>query len=306
MRIKYIFILLIGFLLLEGCYKDDLEDCPIMLHVYFESIMEKSKGSDYKYENVTDQLDLYLYDQGGNLTEKFSYSRNELELMGYQPVLPIRNFGDYTLIALVNGRNSFNVESNNMEAFRVSIKKDDKDTVKTRPSNLHHAYKNLHLPFTGVINQYDTLDLYKNTNHINLDISFKGGSFPEYINLYTYLGGNNGSSNYRNICLPNDYTIYTPNNTQKVADHLKQQFTTMLMWLESDLTLFIEEEVEGVKTLKCELNIVKELANSKEFVTNEDLMKEDIFNIILVLDNDYTVLKLQINDWEVIKMGEDI
>lgn len=300
MNTKHIYLLITLFLFLGGCNKDDLEDCPIMLHVYFESVMTK-----YEYENIADQLDLYLYNQNNSLVERFSYSKNQLQQANYTPVLPIWEFGKYTLVALVNPKDYTISGDGDINSFQVALNSEEGDTVRTKQSDLFHAYKVMDLPFTGIINRYDTLDLYKNTNHILVNISFERYD-TERSTLHAYMSGNNGSSDYKNDCNPNSKRIYLPYTKKWEGRKVSMQYTTMQLKIGSDLTLYVEEEREGTRTIMKELNIAETISKVSEYNTNEKLDQEDTFTIDLVLSSDYIILDLKINDWYIIRSGVQV
>jgi len=298
MKAKWLYFLLAFLLFFQGCYKDDLKDCPIMLHVYFKSVMKK-----YTYKEIVDRLDLYLYNQGGAFVEKFSFSADELQMIGYEPVLPIWDFGDYTLVTEVNAGNSYTVESGSLDAFRVSLKAEQGNMVRSKQEDLYHAHKELSLPFTGIIHQYDTLDLYKNTNHFNVDVSFEGGYIPTEANIQASILGSNGSYDYTNLCQPNSSRTYLPHSRNEKSGHILMQFTTMQIRYGNDLVLRVDtEDSGGIKTEKSRVDIMKML--STNYPTNDDLDQEDIYDIKLVLKDDYSVLEMMINDWYVIRQGE--
>lgn len=298
-RYLYIYLILAAFTLFESCYKDDLEDCPILLHVYCRSVMEK-----YSYENITDKLDLYLYNQSGAFVEKYSYTRQELAQADYNALIEIWNFGDYTLLASVNALQPYLVTgTENLNAFKVGLIAEANDTVRNKPNDLYHGHKAMALPFTGIINRYDTLDIYKNTNHIDVNISFENSSVPDELVLTPLMHGNNGSFDYSNKCHPDSRRIYLPHTRQDMQDGIQLQFTTMQLRIGSDLTFMLYEDFKGEKKIAHEFNLMEMIAKNPKYDTDEELDQEDHFRITLVYKSDYGILELKVNDWYVIRQG---
>jgi len=257
----------------------------------------------YKYENITDNLDLYLYNQNETLVEKFSFSKKDLENSKYSAELRIWEFGDYTLVASVNASESYNVNAGNLNSFRIDLKAETNDTIRTKQDELYHGQKKMSLPFTGVVNRYDTIDIYKNTNHIEVNVSFENSYIPEEIQLKSYLKGNNGSFNYLNTCYPESNRVYLPHQRYDEKNGIYMQFTTMQLWIGSDLKFFLQKDFRDDKEVVSELNIVEEIAKNPAYDTNEELDQEDHFIINVVYNSDYQILELKVNDWYTIRNG---
>lgn len=257
MKVKYISILCAFSLLLGGCIKDSLEDCPVLVHVYLESVMKK-----YQYEKIADRLDLYLYDSNEKLVNKFSYSQADLARTEFIPVLSVQEVGDYTLVASLNQSQFYEFSGiEYLDTYRVSLKPMESNKIRDKQNDLYHGYKHLSVPYTHNINQYDTIAVYKNTNHININITYEG-RVAQGVNRNVYLKGNNGSFNYQNVCDARSERIYLPHTSQSRSDSWYYQFTTMQLWLGSDLSLIVKEEKDGEEKVVNEINIVNEIAKA--------------------------------------------
>lgn len=299
MKQKYKYLLLILLLAYTSCYKEDFSDCPVLLHVYFESIMDK-----YRYEDIVDELDLYLYDENHRLVQKQHYTVSQLRETDYNAPLSIERFGKYTLSAVLNVGQSYNVSgSDNLDNLDINIKTQRGDTVNRKPTDVYYAFKDVRIQDIGTRVQYDTLALYKNTNHINVDVSFEDGR-PSNLKLHGYLKGNNGGFDYKNKTLPGSLRVYLPYKQQTTAQyHELMNFTTMQILRGSDLTLYIDGEHNGTREQKYELDIYKYLA---KIYTDEELEQEDEFDIEIILSSDYSIFVLKINDWYLIRQGIEV
>ncbi len=299
MKQKYIYMLLIITLVYTSCYKEDFSDCPILLHVYFESVMEK-----YRYEDIVDEMDLYLYDENHRLVQQQHFTVDQLRETDYNAILSVERFGKYTLSSVLNVGQSYIVfGTDNLDNLNINIKAQKGDTVNRQPSDVYYSFKDIRVQDVGSCVQYDTLALYKNTNHINVDISFEGG-WPDNIKLHGYLKGNNGGFDYKNRTLVSSLRVYLPYKRQTTGQyHELMNFTTMQILRGSDLTLYIDAEYNGTREQKYELDIYQYLA---KIYTDEELEQEDEFDIKIVLSSDYTIFELVINDWYLIRQGTEV
>lgn len=296
----FFFLLIVSLVSLTGCFSDDLSNCPVDLHLYFESVMPK-----YTYEGVTNRLDLYLYNGMDVLADKYTYSKAELEAIDYRPVLPLGACDRYTLIALVNAESEYAVTgTEELHTFHVSLLASAGGVVRNKQANLFFARKEV---FTKDVTSdtkciYETLALYKNTNHLFVDITFESPVGLQLGELNTYLEGNNGSFNHQNKCHPVSNRVYLPHETNVAPGNANIQYslTTMQLWIGSDLTLLVEEEQKELLRLR----VMDYL--SKVYDTDEKLDKEDMFYLNLVLKNDFTIVELKINGWYVIRSGVEV
>lgn len=292
-------------LIMFGCsrIKDDLDDCPVILHLYFESVMRK-----YQYEDVTDRLDLYMYDNSGKLMKKYSYTREELEAMDFSHVSEMKK-GQYMFVASVNQADCYDVSGeHDMNALNISLNTVYGNEVHDRQKDLYHGNKIVPIPDyrKGTIHVYDTIALYKNTNHINVDVVYNGPLEPGQV-VSAYIDGNNGSFGYSNVCHDESERLYRPHGRDEQLPSWLFRLTTMQLWIGSDLTLHVEKgEPEGEKTQIKQFGLVSEILKHPDYNTDDDLDQQDIYDIKLVIDANGVILNLIINDWYVIRQGEDI
>ena len=300
MKKSIITLLALAALLLKACFKDDLSDCPANLQLYFESVITK-----YKYEEVTNRLDLYLYNGADALAGIYSYSQEELKEINYRPVLPLGTCERYTLLALVNAGDDYIVtRAEQLNTFKVSLRTTVGDTVKKKQEDLFFARKEIQNTEPGSSGRwiYETLPLYKNTNHIFVNVTIESPDNSQLHALQAYIQGNNGSFNNQNNCYPISNRVYLPHKTtiETGSINIQYQFTTMQIRTDSDLILFFHENEEEM----LKLIIMDQL--SKVYDTNEKLEKEDVFYLDLILKNDYTIIELQVNGWYTIQSGVEV
>lgn len=299
MRLKYIFLLLAVLVIYAGCYKEDFSDCPHVLYLYYRSVMQK-----YTYEDVVEQLDIYLYDTNGQQISTYTYSVEELDDIDFMPKIPVEKNTVYSIVSVLNAHNDYTIENGlELQSFKLSLNTQSGDTVREKQDDLFYGMKQITVIGLENRQQQETIDLYKNTNHINLNVSFRNGK-PDGYPLFARLEANNGSFDYTNKCYPQSFRIYEPYLQNEYSGKELFCFTTMQIWLGSVVNLFLETEEGGRRIQKSEMNIVEVI--TKVYNTEEKLAQEDIFNINLILDADYTIFELSINEWYVIKSGEEI
>lgn len=293
-------LFVVALLLFRGCFNDDLSDCPVRLQVYFESVMTK-----YRYEEVAKQLDLYLYDGMNMLAGHFTYTREELEAVNHRPEIPLGGCDHYTLLALLNAGDTYVVTApEQLSDFSVSLPALSGDTVKSKQPDLFFGRKEIRTTEIKESNRciYEVLPLYKNTNHLFVNVTFEAATSSQKEDPDAFVEGNNGAFDQQNRCHPSSRRVYLPHDTFKGVESVDIQFrfTTMQLYIGSDLLLLLKE-----KDKECfRLQIMDYL--SKIYETDEELDQEDMFYFNLVLKDDFTIVELMINGWYVIRSGVEV
>lgn len=310
---EYILILFSSLLLFGSCIEEDLDDCLRGKYICF-----KTNNPKYKYEEVVDKVNLYLYDEGENLVSEYSYSRQQLIDSDYKAYLPQHLNGNYLLVALVNHEDCYSTtEVSQLSKLKTKLNAEN-DSVRSKQADLYHAYREVSFGDTYHITS-DTVSLSKNTNHINLEVELRDYPMPANATLCTHICGCNGIYNYNNKSLGGAKLTYIPHTlvSENISGNkitLNNISTIMRLWIGDDLSICLEQHEPGKSPVNLtNLMLTKEIAsiandltNEKLYDTNEKLELEDEFRIRVVLDGELSVVELRINNWYLIKEDVDL
>ncbi|MDR0544413.1 MAG: FimB/Mfa2 family fimbrial subunit [Odoribacteraceae bacterium] len=286
-----------------SCIRENLDDCPRGIRVCLRSAVHK-----YKIEDVAREACLYLYDSHGDLADTFRFPAGRLSTDDYAVVLPPRDAGRYTLVALLNP-SALHYEVTGVEAltsFRAALKPDRADTIARRSADLFHAHKVVSF---GANAPPDTLYFYKNTVHFNVRVRFEDRPLPPPHLLSAVIDGNNGIFDYLNA--KSARRRYLPYAPPVVAEDYHYRFQTMDFRTADLLALLLSETTPaGVRSIA--IDIAETLGKvtlddgSRPYDTDEELAQEDDYTITVALDANLKVLELTVNDWYTIKGGLEL
>ncbi|GEM_PF-4283467 len=258
------------------------------------------------YEEFVENIDLYLFDTDGYLVNSYSYRKDDL--YNYKALLPMQEEGDYLLVASVNNSDDYSTSGkDDLQSFQISLKTDEANIIRRKQADIYHGMQNVSFtPSTWLFWEEDTVPLYKNTNHINVSLTYNGYTSPGESTLNMFIEGNNGTYDYKNDCMSSSLRTYYPHSIEAVSEKVDRfRFTTMQLYIGSDLLLYLQDKnADGKIILNKQLNILSYL--SRIYPTNDHLDQEDIFNIDLTIDGDFQILELKINDWFLIRGGEEV
>lgn len=298
--------------IMGSCINDDLSDCPVNKYLYFETL-----NSKYTFREVVEKVDLYMYD-GDKLVDTKTYSRTDIQATDYKiPLYDYPNKSERWCIALVNQTENCyrTVNADQIQTLQTELIATEGDTVKNRISDLFHGAKGLYFEYPHTMT--DTIYLKKNTNDINLFVSFDGYKLPSGSRLDAVLSGTNGQYDSDNNPVKITRYTYLPYN-QNVNDGpyaFTAHFTTMRLWIGGDKEIRLDKESvsdtggPNARKMLHKLNVTEVLAQITGpngdylYDTNEKLEAEDVFNIFITLDGNFVILELKINDWFLIKDG---
>jgi hypothetical protein len=285
---------------------EDDSNCPKGKFLHFKTVNPK-----YRFEEVVESVDLYVYRQDGSLTGKYHYSKESLEASGFEAYLPQQPVGDYTVVALVNRNEAnYNVsQDSNMKGMSTNIITVPNDTVNVRPADLYHACKPI--SFVTSSQQKDTMFLVKNTNNVTVTLEFAGWGKdappPSDVKYGVFLTGSNGTYNYENRPSGNTRITYMPYKQEESSVVCEYRMTTMRLWRNSDLMVYVVEKRPGKPPVKrIGLVLTDELAKIidsngiKRYDTDEKLALEDEFYLKFMFDGPLLV-GFELNGWFLIK-----
>ncbi|MDD6209846.1 MAG: FimB/Mfa2 family fimbrial subunit [Bacteroidales bacterium] len=309
MNIRHTLIVITVLLSFGSCIKEDLSDYLSGHYICFDVIMP-----EYKYKDIVSQVDLYLYDENGNLVKKYVYLKSQLSGPYYMAYIPKQNIGNYTIVALINHTSHYaTARAEKRSTLRTSL---IGNRIEYKQDDIYHACQNFVVRKTDPMLTYDTMRLSKNTNNINLTVEFEDYTLPENSTVETYIHGNNGTYDYNNKPQPDSYRIYIP-HTETIVGHTITSsglylFRTMRIWMNSDLRIQLEERDKNNNiTAGQSLNIADELAkitvNGEHiYDSDEKLEYYDEFDFKLTIGPNLKIISLKINDWYAIKPDEEI
>ena len=322
-QIAGIFAFLILSVILTGCYKETYEDCPPGRWIYFESVMPK-----YVYNNIVENAELYLYNAGGNLVNKYEYGLSEVKANGGKLLLPFQPNGDYTLVSVINRSDEYyNVaDAEHTTSGKLSILCDNNSTVNQMQCNIYHAYQTVSFDRYSITREEtDTLDLYKNTNDFTIEIRYIGNNIPTGV-VDMHITALNGTYGYDNKLVSDAIRHYKPYTyNQEESQYL---IRTMRFQTDTDILLNLElwtdnyevgmgtntrnssDEPQVIRSHRLNINEflsgVKDSKGNYLYDTNDKLEQEDHFHIVVTLDRDFDINGITVNSWFAIRPVEEL
>jgi len=296
----YILLLLL-WPVMQSCIYDDLSDCFRERYIWFKSINTK-----YIYEDIAQQVNLYIYDEQQQFINELICTHDDLIRTGGKVYIPAQYEGKYWIVALVNLSDNYIVyDTEEFAHWKASLQTANGNEVSSKLPDLYHSMKAISFgqdnPLPG-----DTMYLSKNINHIYLTIECSASDVLENIQPYIY--GSNSLFNYENRLLGDRMITYHPHNTQKYTNRMQYSITTMLLRIMGDISLYFkEQESDGSISDRKIFNITEELAKVKDsngrklYDSDIKLSLEDEFKFVIVLDKSSQIIDLKINDWYVVK-----
>lgn len=295
-------------ILLGSCINEDLNECATGQYICFEF-----RNPKHKLPEVVKTVDLYFYNPEGKLVGNYHYEQNQLREDDYAAYVPDMPSGEYNVIAIANNIECYQTFGTE-EYSQITTSLQD-EIVTKRPIDLFSAEKKITIKRISSLVPTEIMYLSKHNNNIRVNVRFDKYTPSTGNTIDTYIAGSNGMFNYSTYsCDKSGYRKYIAYNTAgTILQQIPSQydFTTMRLWTESDMTLYIEENPETRNSGKIiELDIEKELAKvSNEngellYDTDEKLEYHDDYEITVTIGPTFLVVGLQINGWTII--GGDI
>ncbi|MCD8165353.1 MAG: FimB/Mfa2 family fimbrial subunit [Bacteroides sp.] len=293
---------------MESCIREDNSDCITGLYIYFNP-----ENPKHDYPELVQTVNLYFYDEVGDLAAGFMYNKQELYSNDKAAFIENLPQGNYTLVSIINNVETYStVDEQQMKSLESHLR----DRLVDYPLvDFFSGIKELTVK-QGASQQKVTTDIFKHNNDIRVEVISDGYEPPPGATFNIYIEGNNGAYHYQSATCPEGNVIkYFPHHTEGNQNDIfmVSQFTVMRLWRNADLALYLEERVpfQGVsRTLK--LNIAEELAkvvdHQNEFLydTDEKLSFTDEYTILITLGPNFILLELVINDWTLTGGGIEI
>ncbi|MCC8143458.1 MAG: FimB/Mfa2 family fimbrial subunit [Tannerellaceae bacterium] len=193
-----------------ACIKEDLDHCPPTTGEQ-RYILFETRNTKTTFKEALDKLDLYMYDKDDKLVEPvISYSRSELAASDYRAYLPDWVETDYTIVAVLNDNESFEVEdTGSLHTFRTSIVTENTNWLTTEITDIYLG--NLQIPTVQTNTEnLGTVYLSKLTNKFYITVRLSGFSLPATRSINVYIQGSNRNIIHGWKALPNSLRYTCP------------------------------------------------------------------------------------------------
>lgn len=305
---------------MQGCIQEDSSDCNLgvkIRYVYF-----KNPSGTNRFGAEVNKIVLYIFDKDnlyvGNVIELGPQLTND-----YVQDVPLAEAGVYSFVAWGGGSGS-----GDYEIVRKTASGFDKNLVvgETKLSDLHIRVvedKNgvidteINSLFFGSLHQVDLkmgpaytpieIELMKNTNTINLSMTgftpaqAKSAASTNYDVTITTIGGVYNFDNAVDKPLSSPY-IYRHYKFQVDGQTLTHTLKTLQLLTWREMILSVTETNTGNVVL-APTNVVAMIMRNPAYKTQDDLDKEDTFNIVFTKGAGITI---NINGWEIIDTDIEI
>lgn len=315
-----LYSLLAGLCFIQGCIKEDSSGCNLgvkIRYVYF-----KNPSGTNRFGAEVNKIILYIFDKDnlyvGNVIEPGPQLTND-----YVQSVPLPKEGVYSFVAWGGGSGSGDYEIvqktangfdknlivgvTKLSDIRMRVVEDKNGVIDTEINSL----------FFGSLHQVDVkmgsvympieIDLMKNTNTINLSMT---GFMPaqttfaasnNYDVIITTMGGVYNFDNTVDKLSSSSY-VYRHYKFQVDAETLTHTLKTLqlLTWREMFLSV---TETETGSIVLAPTNVVAMIMSNPAYKTQDELDREDTFNIVFTKDTGITI---NINGWEIIDTDIEI
>lgn len=308
-----------------GCVKDSNSGCVSGIELCFEYVLN-NEGVDLFGEEV-EKISVYVFDGDGIYSDVYTESGAPLAAPGYTMPLPLDR-GRYTLLAwggtlanhmigkIEDGQDIFSAGLQKgvtrLEDFRIELDKATSGRAAPWPDypvaanvpDLYYGMAEVEVR-TGKT-MTEKISLTKNTSRIQLKIiELPGSSDPlpsdvSQIPYEAYGFGNNTMLNYENKIAPQAPTLtYIPSGFDVQTGPVYNIFLTAPRLVTGNpVTLRLWAEQEG-RFIMNE-NLVSIILKSDEYNTQDDIDREDLFLIEVVVDRRAGLdVMVKINGWEI-------
>ncbi len=170
-----VWILMLVPVLVTGCIKEDLDDCPNVT-IYFSYLAD---GEENVISQYMDQVDLYVFDASGNLLEKRTYSQDMLGSNIAVPSFKLTPGVRYRVVAVGNPHDYTqvtNIESGDFTNTFIQNPNWGTSAPITTHDDNYLGQKEIMIPSGHHVMHNDTIRLY--SSHVDVDIEVCGLPSP--------------------------------------------------------------------------------------------------------------------------------
>lgn len=316
-----LYSLLISLCLMQSCIKEDTSDCNFGVNITYA--YTKNPSGTNKFGSEVNKMVLYIFDKDnlyvGNVIEQGSQLTND-----YIQSVPLPKEGVYSFVAWGAGSGNGDYEivqktangfdknfiagTTKLSDMRMRVVEDKKGVIDSEINSLF--FGSLHKVDVKMGSTYIPIkiDLMKNTNTINL--SMTGFTPPAQTALTTStnydvtIGTMGGVYNFDNTVdksssSPYTYRYYKFQVDGKTLTHTLKTLQ-LLTWREMTLSI---TEVETGSVVLSPTNAVAMIMKNPAYGTQDDLDREDTYNITFTKDVEVTI---DVNGWKIIDTDIEI
>lgn len=308
--------------LVTGCVKENVSVC--ISNTLFKCSFVFNNDSTDQLSNLVNKIDLYIFDASGLLVRHISEVYDSLP-ENYSTAITLSS-GTYT--AVMYGTVSTN------DGVVVGAKQGNLTTPllpmqegQSRMSDMRlmlnsingQSDKDLQTVLHGMLSQFTvtsksqtrTISFIRNTSTVEVSVGGLDnmiaeptptllGSTRAESDIAVRIEGNNKAFLYDNtLDMELGRAIYAPYWQQFSSETLTAQLSVLRLFKEYPMTL----KIYHLGSLMWQLNLTEEIMKSPEYSTNEDLDREDKFDIEVTVSaaGDFTI---SVNGWTTTTSGE--
>lgn len=303
-----------------GCIKEDTSKCNVGVNVTYS--YTKNPSGTNKFGSDVNMLILYIFDQD-NLYVGSAIERGPQLTNDYIQRVSLPKAGTYTFVAWCAGRGigdyeivqktatgfdkNFIVGKTKLSDMRMRVVETKYGVIDTEINDLffgsrHQVEVNSDAVYTPI-----EIDLIKNTNTIHLSMAgftpaqrVRAASTDYHVTLST-MGGVYNFDNTVDKLSSSQYT-YKHYDFQINGETLIHSLKTLQLLTWREMMLSITETETGAEVISP-TNLVAMIMKSPAYSTQDDLDREDTFDITLTKDTEVTI---NVNGWEIIDTDIEI
>lgn len=301
---------------MQGCLKEDNSDCNFGVRVKY--VYTKNPSGTNLFGSQVERFVLYIFDKDnfyvGNVVVQGTPLTNE-----YVQEVQLPKSGVYTFVAWCVGGGALDYEiiqktgngfdknfivgTTKLSDMRMRVLESKNGVLNTEITNLF--FGSLHNVDISSGSAYTPIeiDLMKNTNTINLSMTgFK--PIQRAVNYNVTIRTMGGVYNFDNTvdktsAIPYTYEHYSFNVDGETLTHSLKTLQ-LLTWREMMLSI---TEATTESEVLSPTNVVAMIMKNPAYGTQEDLDREDTFNIDFKKDTEITIT---VNGWEIIDTDIEI
>lgn len=298
---RLIYPFLTAALLLAGCTKEDMSDCPTDIRVRL-SFTYNDTGSEQFAEEVGSAM-LYLYGSDGTLIESRPLTSDEILAKSVRFQVPA-GASDYTAVLWGNYAEEHYTVSGHESIGTMNLALNHTGgVVSQRPCHLLHGVLAFETDAERTpVDKTMSLRKLTNTVHVIIEGAVNATYASESGTPYSVqITGSNGSYNHDASKAACQKLTYLPEYERNVSGYysaLGAHFTTMHLCTGDDMRVTV---YNGSQTLYDE-PLVPLLMQSDEIKTDEDLWRHDEYT--LLFDANMVLTAIKVLDWTYIDSSE--
>lgn len=333
---KNILVLFLLSSLLGGCLGEGDLDCTVRgneQQLTLKFLHNINPDYTNNISEVLEYIDLYLYQESGDLLSVTHLTKEELEATDYTYTTRMQP-GNYRLATWMNAGEDYVIEnSENISQAQLRVLCDGNNHLDENTPGIYYGYddklydyvyENQDVVFT--IDWYPVeknINFAKNTNQIEIISKFDRVLPNGLSDLNVYIAGANGSCNFNNrgisTCplytyhphqMDEYYNSTDPIYGAKYYQSYQTNITTQRLWQGDDLELIISyTDLTGYEDELARFKLTDELIMRNPLYNNNfQLERYEHYRIVFYFDYErsWTITEITVNDWKLVSQNEEI